>query len=76
MASDPAEFRAWVRRNHPDAGGDPRAFAEGLARWNRGAGAPGTRGVTVRRRPRTPIAAAAEALRRAKERRERRRRLL
>lgn len=28
-----AEFRAWVRACHPDVGGDPDTFAEGLARW-------------------------------------------
>lgn len=28
-----AQFRAWVRASHPDAGGDPEAFTAGLARW-------------------------------------------
>lgn len=28
-----AEFRAWVRLHHPDVGGDPDAFAAGLAAW-------------------------------------------
>ncbi|SFS66805.1 hypothetical protein [Saccharopolyspora flava] len=27
-----AEIRAFVRENHPDVGGDPEAFAAGLAR--------------------------------------------
>lgn len=27
-----AEIRAFIRNNHPDVGGDPAAFAEGLAR--------------------------------------------
>lgn len=27
-----AEIRAFVRANHPDVGGDPEAFATGLAR--------------------------------------------
>ena len=26
-------FRAWVRAHHPDLGGDPEAFAEGLRQW-------------------------------------------
>lgn len=33
---DPAEraaFRAYVRTHHPDVGGDPQAFAAGIARW-------------------------------------------
>ncbi|ASR35502.1 hypothetical protein BAY61_11380 [Prauserella marina] len=30
---DRAEFLAYVRENHPDAGGDPHEFAEGLARF-------------------------------------------
>ncbi|MEU3270850.1 hypothetical protein ABZ639_08375 [Saccharomonospora sp. NPDC006951] len=30
---DRAEFLAYVRQNHPDVGGDPHAFAEGLARF-------------------------------------------
>jgi hypothetical protein len=32
-ASRRREYRAWVRSHHPDAGGDPGAFATGLARW-------------------------------------------
>lgn len=32
-----AEFRAFVRAHHPDRGGDPAAFADGLARFGRGA---------------------------------------
>ncbi|WP_199431688.1 hypothetical protein [Qaidamihabitans albus] len=30
-----AEFRAYVRRHHPDVGGDPDEFAAGLARFDR-----------------------------------------
>jgi hypothetical protein len=36
MQGDPAgmrAFRAWVRAHHPDLGGDPEAFAEGLRQW-------------------------------------------
>jgi len=32
-----AAFRAFVRDHHPDRGGDPAAFAAGLARFGRGA---------------------------------------
>ena len=28
-----AEYRAFVRENHPDRGGDPDAFVAGLARF-------------------------------------------
>ncbi|GAB3478645.1 hypothetical protein [Amycolatopsis cihanbeyliensis] len=31
-----AAFRAFVRENHPDVGGDPHVFAEGLDRFRRG----------------------------------------
>ena len=31
-----AAFRAFVRDHHPDRGGDPRAFAEGVARYRKG----------------------------------------
>lgn len=31
-------FRAFVRSHHPDLGGDPSAFAAGLAVFGRGAG--------------------------------------
>jgi hypothetical protein len=27
------EYRTWVRAHHPDAGGDPGAFAAGLGHW-------------------------------------------
>lgn len=30
---DRAAFRAFVREHHPDRGGDPAAFVEGLARF-------------------------------------------
>ncbi|GAB3457118.1 hypothetical protein GCM10027570_39350 [Streptomonospora sediminis] len=38
MTEDPRAFRAWVRANHPDRGGDPEAFAEGLRRRRGGTG--------------------------------------
>lgn len=38
MTEDPRAFRAWVRENHPDRGGDPEAFAEGLRRRRGGTG--------------------------------------
>ncbi|GAA2434633.1 hypothetical protein GCM10010191_56430 [Actinomadura vinacea] len=31
-ADERAVFRAWVRTHHPDVGGDPGEFAEGLRR--------------------------------------------
>ncbi len=46
MSPDPstdaerAAFRAFVREHHPDRGGDPAAFAAGLARFGRGAADP------------------------------------
>ncbi|MEU7818778.1 hypothetical protein AB0B41_41195, partial [Pseudonocardia sp. NPDC049154] len=47
-ASDPetwtreerAAYRAFVRDHHPDRGGDPEAFVEGLARLRAGRAAP------------------------------------
>jgi hypothetical protein len=39
-AAERAAFRAFVRAHHPDRGGDPEAFAAGLARFGRGATAP------------------------------------
>jgi hypothetical protein len=35
-ADERAAFRAFVREHHPDRGGDPAAFAAGLARFGRG----------------------------------------
>ena len=32
-AQQRAEFRAFVRRHHPDVGGDPETFRRGLARF-------------------------------------------
>lgn len=32
----PSEFRAFVRRHHPDVGGDPEVFAAGVAAWRAG----------------------------------------
>ncbi|MBA9007631.1 hypothetical protein [Thermomonospora cellulosilytica] len=46
-----AAFRAWVRANHPDAGGDPAAFAAGLERRRRARAAEDAPVVVVRRRP-------------------------
>lgn len=77
MSAEDESYREWVRRNHPDAGGDTDAFIEGLARWRRaGAFPPGTGAVTVHRTPRSPLGAIAEAVRRRRSRRERARRLL
>ncbi|WP_067483354.1 hypothetical protein [Actinomadura hibisca] len=56
-----AEFRAWVRENHPDLGGDPEAFAAGLRRRRAGRPAgrpdrPGRRAdVRIVRRRRWPV---------------------
>jgi hypothetical protein len=49
---DRRDFRAWVRTHHPDAGGDPASFADGLAAWRQHHGqpaepAPARAGVTV-----------------------------
>jgi hypothetical protein len=63
-----AAFRAWVRTHHPDAGGDPGEFAEGLRRLR---DRPRASIVAVRRR-RWPV----RRLARWRERRERARRLL
>ena len=71
-AGDRAAFRAWVRVHHPDAGGDPAQFAEGLRRMR---AAPRTRTrapVVVERRRRGPLA----RLIRWRERRRRARHLL
>jgi hypothetical protein len=52
-----AEFRAWVRAHHPDAGGDPAVFAAGLRRRREACGLGDVRErrggpvVVVRRRP-------------------------
>ena len=35
-----AAFRAFVRDNHPDRGGDPDVFVAGLARFRDGSGRP------------------------------------
>lgn len=34
--STPSEFREFVRRHHPDVGGDPEVFAAGVAAWRAG----------------------------------------
>ncbi|MGH3631973.1 MAG: hypothetical protein ACRDRL_31595 [Sciscionella sp.] len=39
---DRAEYRAFIRRHHPDVGGDPEFFRLGLARY-RDAGGPESR---------------------------------
>lgn len=51
------QFRSWVREHHPDMGGDPAVFVEGLERWRAGRGneAHSTPTVMVyRRRPWMP----------------------
>ncbi|GAA2026331.1 hypothetical protein [Nocardiopsis rhodophaea] len=77
-------YRAWVRENHPDRGGDPRAFAEGVARWRRSLDGPGALasengrapgGIQAFRAPRGPAGWVLRALRRRAARRERARRL-
>jgi hypothetical protein len=35
------EFRAWVRAHHPDRGGDPESFVDGLAAWRQRRGQAG-----------------------------------
>ncbi len=35
-AEERRAFRAFVRAHHPDVGGDPAAFAAGLAAWRSG----------------------------------------
>ncbi|WP_250557850.1 hypothetical protein [Pseudonocardia lacus] len=47
-AEERAAFRAFVRDNHPDRGGDPEVFAAGLARFGRGATPPAPEGVEER----------------------------
>jgi hypothetical protein len=39
---DRAAFREFVRTHHPDVGGDPAEFAEGLARFRAGESASNT----------------------------------
>lgn len=39
-AAEQAAFRAYVRENHPDRGGDPAVFTAGLARFGRGSAPP------------------------------------
>lgn len=34
-AAEKAEYRRFVRENHPDAGGDPAVFAAGMRRFQR-----------------------------------------
>jgi hypothetical protein len=48
-------FRAWARVHHPDLGGDPEAFAEGLRQWRAAMRRPATgwpAGIGVYRRRR------------------------
>ncbi|WP_232662026.1 hypothetical protein [Pseudonocardia sp. TRM90224] len=33
--SERAAYRAFIRANHPDRGGDPEVFVEGMARFTR-----------------------------------------
>ncbi|QBI52715.1 hypothetical protein [Streptomonospora litoralis] len=57
MTDDRREFRVWVRRNHPDRGGDPEVFAAGLRRRRAGtgAGAPDAAATEAHRAPRGPV---------------------
>jgi hypothetical protein len=71
VPGDRAAFRAWVRTHHPDVGGDPAEFAEGLRRHTARGPVAADRVIGVRRR-RWPIG----RLARWRERRERARRLL
>ena len=76
-------YRAWLRRHHPDVGGDRDTFERGLRAWRARLGAAGTPApapgtaaqVTIYRRPRGPIGHLARGLVRYRERRRRRRRL-
>ncbi|MQA95438.1 MAG: hypothetical protein GEV11_12595 [Streptosporangiales bacterium] len=70
--SDPArrEFRAWVKANHPDRGGDPEAFAAGLERMRRRPGGDAAP-ILVHRRRRGVARWVAGSLRRHRWRRER-----
>ena len=47
--------RAFVRRHHPDVGGDPVAFAAGLAALRSGRVGPDDGHVVFHRRPRGPL---------------------
>ncbi|MDL4775637.1 MULTISPECIES: hypothetical protein [Thermomonosporaceae] len=54
-AAQRAEFRAWVRRHHPDAGGDPDEFAAGLRRYRAARRRRAGSAVVVVKRRRWPI---------------------
>ncbi|MFG2007209.1 hypothetical protein ACGFNU_49470 [Spirillospora sp. NPDC048911] len=70
--SDRADFRAWIRANHPDAGGDPEEFAAELQRRRHPApAAPANGQVTVVRRRRGPRGAMDRWLERRRRRRAR-----
>ena len=56
------EFRAFVRRHHPDAGGDPEVFSAGVAAW-RARSAPATAPSVVFYRKRRLLAQLLIALR-------------
>lgn len=56
------EFRAFVRRHHPDVGGDPEVFAAGLAAW-RSRADPATAPTVVFYRKQTVLAQLLIALR-------------
>ena len=50
-------YRRWLLHAHPDRGGDPNAFVQGLADWRRRLAAPADHpAVVFHRRPRTPLA--------------------
>ncbi|GAA3753212.1 hypothetical protein HDA32_004495 [Spinactinospora alkalitolerans] len=77
MSEERRAFREWALENHPDRGGDPEVFAEGLARWRRCPRPPGGGAgeIGVHRAPRGPVGWIAEAVRRRSRRRARARRL-
>jgi hypothetical protein len=55
-AAQRARYRAWVLAHHPDRGGDPAAFATGLAAWQQRLRAdPAPQVVFVHRASRTPL---------------------
>ncbi|MCX9193734.1 hypothetical protein C3Y87_20590 [Carbonactinospora thermoautotrophica] len=72
---DKQAFRAWVRAHHPDLGGDPETFAQGLDEWRTTLdGRPPTAGaqVTAYRRRRGLLGWAARWWTRRQRRRSRR----
>jgi hypothetical protein len=72
--TDPEErrraIRRFVREHHPDRGGDPEAFAEGLRRLREGRPTTGTT-VVEAHRSRGPIATLSRSYQRWRRRRRR-----